>query len=206
MLLTIALALGLGLTQILAQRVSGGVKVDANMSSFFLDNIPDMKSKLGLGVSLGGFSEIALFGGHSAFRTELLLHYKNSTMEERATGNEKYFQYIGVELSHYYMIQRSFPNGRLFVGVGPYVGFGIDARYKFRDMDDVNLYKEYNGQKSEMRRWNLGGAIMVGYEFNNKIQVTFAHKRSGIVNLLQNADNRAGMFNQAVSLGVGYRF
>ena len=127
-------------------------------------------------------------------------------METRATGAEKHFQYIGVELPLYYMIQRNFPNGRLFIGAGLSVEFGIDARYKINGADDIDLYKEYNGQKSEMRRWNPNGVIMTGYEFNNRLQITFSYKGNRVVNLLQNAENRAGMFNQSISLGLGYRF
>ena len=92
-----------------------------------------------------------------------------------------------------------------FVGVGPYLGLGIDARYKADGTDDVDLYKEYNNQKSAMQRWDFGMGAMLGYEFGCRIQIMASYK-IGFINALNAGKDDASMLNQTIGLGVGYRF
>ena len=138
----VALALGLGMTKAQAQEVFGGIKADANMSNFILNDMDEMKSKVGFGATIGGYTKIGL-GEKFALQPEILLHYKNSKMEVEASGKETDFQYFGVELPVYAVLQ----TGNFFIGAGPYLGLGIDARYKASGASDVELYKEYNNQK-----------------------------------------------------------
>jgi len=202
--LSVVLVLGLGIIQTHAQGVLGGIKVDANMSNFILSDMDGMKSKMGFGVTAGGFTKME-FGENFALQPEILLHFKTSKMEVEATGSEMDFQYFGVELPVYAVGQFSMGSGKGFVGAGPYLGMGIDARYKANGMDDVNLYKEYDGQKSEMQRFDVGVGAMLGYELSNRLQITATYKIGFIDALNANKDN-ASMQNQTINLGLGYRF
>ena len=65
----VAVVLGLGL-QSQAQEVLGGIKVDAMMSNFILNDLDGMKSKLGFGASVGGYTKIE-FNNHFALQPEL---------------------------------------------------------------------------------------------------------------------------------------
>jgi len=202
--LSVVCVLGLGIMQTSAQGLLGGIKVDANMSNFILSDMNGMKSKMGFGVTAGGYTKFE-FGENFALQPEILLHFKNSKMEVKSTGNETDFQYFGVELPVYAVGQFNLGSGKAFIGAGPYLGLGIDARYKAKGMDDVKLYKEYNGQKSEMQRWDVGAGAMLGYELSNRMQVTATYKIGFIDALNANKDN-ASMLNQTISLGLGYRF
>jgi len=202
-LLSVVLILGLGL-QSHAQGVSVGVKAEANTSNFILTDLDGMKSKLGFGATLGGFTKIE-FSESFGLQPELLLHFKTSRMEVEATGAETDFQYFGMEIPVYLVGQKNMGNGKGFFGVGPYLGIGFDARYKANGMSDVELYKEYNNQDSEMQRWDFGAGAMLGYEFGNRLQIQASYKIGFINALYANKDN-ACMLNQTVSLGVGYRF
>ena len=202
--LFLVLALGLGLSQSYAQGISGGIKANANMSNFILSDLDGMKSKLGFGATVGGFGKIE-FSENFALQPELLLHFKTSKMEVKASGKETDFQYFGVEIPVYAVGQVNLGDGKGFIGIGPYLGLGIDARYKASGMDDVELYKEYGGQKSDMQRFDFGAGAMFGYEFSNRIQIVANYKIGFIDALNANKDN-ASMLNQTVSLGLGYRF
>ena len=195
--LSVALALTLGLTNIHAQ-IMGGIKLDANVSNFILSDMPGQESKMGFGLSVGGYTKIG-FTESIGFQPEILLHYKNSKMELGSI--ERDFQYFGVEMPLYLAIQ----TGNFFVNVGPYVGFGIDARYKEGSgLPEVELYKEYGGQKSAMQRWDFGAGAMLGYEFGNGLQLKGGYK-IGFVNALNDSD-KASMLNSTISVGLGYRF
>ena len=200
----VTFVLGLGMTQTHAQEVRGGIKVDANLSNFILSDLDGMKSKVSPGVSVGGYAKIE-FSENFALQPELLLHFKNSKMEVKATGHETDFQYFGVELPVYAVGQVNLGSGKGLIGIGPYIGLGIDARYKVSGMDDVELYKEYGGKKSELQRFDFGAGAMLGYEFGNRLQITATYKIGFIDALNANKDN-ASMLNNTVSLGLGYRF
>ena len=201
---SVVLVLGLGFSQVQAQEVSFGVKADANMSNFILSDMDGMKSKLGFGATVGGYTKI-MFGENFGLQPELLLHFKNSKMEVKATGKETDFQYFGVEIPVYAVGQFAIGNGKGIVGVGPYLGIGLDARYKASGIDDVELYKEYGGKKSELQRWDFGAGAMLGYEFSNRLQITATYK-IGFVDALNANKDDASMLQQTISLGVGYRF
>ena len=203
--LSVALVFGLGIAQSQAQGILGGIKVDANMSNFILSDMDGMKSKLGFGVSAGGYTKIAL-SENFGLQPEILLHFKNSKMEVEATGHETDYQYFGVELPVYAVGQTNIGNGKGFIGLGPYLGFGIDARYKGTGgAKDVELYKEYGGQESAMQRWDFGAGLMLGYEFGNRLQILASYK-IGFIDALNAGKDNASMLNQTVSLGLGYRF
>ena len=109
------------------------------------------------------------------------------------------FQYFGVEIPVYAIGYANIGNGKGYVGIGPYAGFGIDARYITKGASDVDLY-EY-----AMQRWDFGGGAMLGYEFSNKLQINASYKL-GFMNALNNVVGDTRMLNQTVSLGLGYRF
>ena len=203
-ILSVAVMIGLGLTQVNAQSASSGIKAEANLSNFILSDMNGVKSNMGLGATLGGFEKIE-FSENFALQPELLLHFKTSQMKTEAAGSKLDYQYFGVEIPVYAIGQMKLGNGKGFIGVGPYAGFGIDARYKVDGMDDINLYKEYNGAKSDMQRWDFGAGAIIGYEFSNRIQINASYK-IGFMNALNADKDNATLQNQTVSLGIGYRF
>lgn len=203
-MLSLALVMGLGLTNINAQNVSGGIKVESNVSNFITNDISELKSNLGFGATLGGYGKVN-FGENFAIQPEVLFHLKTSELETKSTGTTINYQYFGVEIPVYAVGKINLGNGKGFIGIGPYVGLGIDARYIADGMDDIDLYKEYNGSKSVMQRWDVGAGAMLGYEFNNRIQISATYKIGFIDALNANKDN-ATMQGQTISLGVGYRF
>lgn len=201
--LSLAVVLGFGLSQINAQ-TSFGIKAEANTSNFILSDMSGMKSDMGFGATLGGFTKIEL-SENFALQPELLFHFKNSQMETKATGVKTDYQYFGVEIPVYAVGQMKLGTGKGFIGIGPYAAFGGDARYKNNGMDDINLYKEYGGAKSAMQRWDFGAGAMIGYEFSNRIQINASYKM-GFMNALNAEKDNAKMRNQTISLGIGYRF
>jgi hypothetical protein len=211
LVILVALVSWLGMTQAYTQGVMGGIKVDANLSNFILSDLHELlseldgvESKFGVGLSVGGYTKVEI-SEHFALQPEILLHFKNSKMEVKALNSERDFQYFGVEMPLYAVGQKTFGNGKGFIGAGPYVGFGIDARYKAKGVSDVELYKEYNGQKSMMQRWDFGVGAMAGYEFGSRLQI-IASWKIGVLNAMNANKDNDRMLNQTFSLGLGYRF
>jgi len=197
MILMLAAVAVAGMTQTNAQ-LRGGIKVDGTLSNFALADMDGVKSKMGFGVSVGGFTKIEM-GDWFALQPEVLLHYKNSKQEQAGEANLDY-QYFGVEIPIYALGQTAIGNGKGFVGIGPYVAFGMDARHKASGAGDVKLYKE-----DILQPWDFGGGAMLGYEFKNGLQIAATYK-IGCINALDKEKNEATMLNQTVSLGLGFRF
>ena len=198
-LLSVVIIIGLGITKINAQSATGGLKLEANTSNFIISNMDSRNSKFGLGVTFGGFGIIE-FTDNFAFRPELLLHYKNSITENKIGGDDADYQYFGIEIPLYAVAQFGMGNGMVFAGLGPYIGIGIDARYKTDRMPNAKLY-DY----SIMQRWDVGAGILFGYEFADKLQINSAYK-IGFIDALDTGRNTATMLNQAISLGLAFRF
>lgn len=179
--------------------ISGGIKVEANMSNFLLSDLEPQKSTMRVGPNLGGFMKID-FHENFALQPELMFYFRNSKTEF-TKDNEDTFQQWGVQIPIYAVGQMQLGTGRGYVGLGPYVGFGFDARY---DDADVNLYKEINGKKT-MNRWDFGAGLMVGYEFDNGLQINAGYQM-GFIDQLDALKDDATKRTQTVTLGIGYRF
>jgi len=212
-MLLAVLALGLGVLNINAQGISGGIKADANASNFIFCDMPSyFKSNFGAGASLGGFVKFEI-GSNFALQPELLFHYKTSELEDVSWREDKLptesFQYFGVEIPLYIMGQVKLGNGKLFLGAGPYAGFGIDARSKVKDQDDLNLYEKIAGEdgskEAALQRFDIGAGAILGYEFCNRISIAATYKR-GFQNLLTNPVGDQSYTNQTLSVGLGIRF
>lgn len=188
-----------GLVTVNAQTpVTYGVKAEANMSNFLLSDLDDQTSTMKLGPTLGGFVNIGLHPNFS-IQPEVMFYFRHSKMETGTTEDD--FRQWGMQVPVYFLGQTYTSNGKFYAGVGPYLGLGFDARYKDADLD---LYKKVN-DKADMNRWDFGLGALVGYEFQNGVQINAGYQL-GLVDQLDAMKDDAGMRVQTVSLGVGYRF
>ncbi|MDR1706795.1 MAG: PorT family protein [Prevotella sp.] len=187
----------IGITQVNAQTISGGIKVDADMSGFLLTKFPGAKSKLRFGASLGGFMEIGLSGSF-ALRPELLLKSRHSKLESTSENVKNDYQYLGVEIPVYALGQFQMGDGKFYAGAGPYIGCGFSAKFKEGDKKD-DLY-----EGGMMKRFDFGAGILAGYEFSNKMQLSAGY-RMGLTNLIKGGGDTK-FRNHELSLGIGYRF
>ncbi|MDR1371307.1 MAG: PorT family protein [Dysgonamonadaceae bacterium] len=198
--LTFVVLLSLGFTQVNAQ-VSFGIKANANMSNFLLSDMGKTESSMKVGASLGGIMKMEI-SKHFALQPELMFHYKSSEMKTSKSAKTD-FEYWGMEIPIYAVVQTQVGNGKSFIGVGPYVGFGFSAKYKAGDID---LYKKDKvTDKAVMDRFDFGLGAMLGYEFNSGIFINGSYQFGLVDNLDANKKN-ATMRPQTVSFGIGCRF
>ena len=183
-------------------KASLGVKANVGPSNFVIKNMPDCRSNMGFSMLTGGFLKLESRG--FALQYELLIRYRSSKMEDTLSQSKTNYQYWGLELPIYVMGQIGTKAGKIFIGAGPYVSFGIDARQK---PENVNLYKNDNATgKSIMHRWDFGIGTMLGFEFNNGISINACCYQGGLINLLRAEKHSKSMKNQVVNFGIGYKF
>ena len=175
-------------------KVSFGLKANALMSNFFLKDMAGVQSNMGVGFSTGAFMKIE--SDYFALQYELLLHYKASELENQAKADYKQW---GLELPLYLMGQIFTGPGKIFIGAGPYVGYGLDAK---QSPGDIDLYQK---DKAIMHRWDFGLGAILGYEFGNGISLNLNYQ-AGLINRLSAEKDNMSMKNQTLSVGVGYKF
>lgn len=203
------LATVLGVTQVSAQsfvknmmgRLYGGPKVEANVSSFFLSDMPGVSSKMNAGGTLGGFFGFR-FSENFSIQEDILLHYQTSQLEQ--DGKKGDFSYWGAELSFYAVGHWQNRNGRIIIGAGPFVGYGLDAKYEI-DGIETDLYEKDSKDEKPFQPFNIGAAVMLGYELKCGLQFNASYKL-GVLDQLDANKKNASMLPSRISLGVAYRF
>lgn len=195
-ILSVMVVLGIGVGEVSAQNISYGVKADATMSNYLLSDMKGMSSNMGIGFSVGGFAKWDLMENF-AIQPELLINFRTSEFKQKGKGTRD-FEYWGMEIPVYAMGQWYTANdSRFYAGVGPYIGYGFNARYK---SPEEKLYKN-----DAMRRFDFGFGAQVGYEFSNRIGINASYK-IGIIDSLDEGKKDATMLPQRISLGLAYRF
>lgn len=189
----VMLLLGIGMGQAHAQIVSFGVKAEGNLSNFIIKKMPGADSELGFGATVGGFAKLNVSRGF-ALQPELQVHYQSSKFKQ--SGKKRSYEYFGLEIPVYAMGEFFTRAGhRYYIGLGPYIGFGLSAKF---DKPKEKLYKN-----DALQRFDFGGKAMIGYEFANGIQINASY-RMGLIDMVDKGQGK--LRNQAISLGVGYRF
>ena len=198
-LLGLSVLMTTGLVTVNAQTpIKYGVKGEANISNFFLNDLEDQSSTMKLGPSLGGFMNIGVHENF-AIQPEVKFSFRQSEMKTGDATDD--FRQWGMEVPVYFLGQTYNECGKFYAGVGPYVGYGFDARYKDADKD---LYKKVD-DKRDMNRWDAGVGALIGFEFNNGMQINAGYQL-GLINQLDALKDDASMRTQTVSVGLGYRF
>jgi opacity protein-like surface antigen len=200
----LSLLMTAGLVKVNAQSpISYGVKAELNMSNFFLSDL-DYSSRMKAGPNLGGFMKIDLHENF-AIQPELSFFYRTSKIKKEGAKNDNFKQW-GMAIPVYAIGQTELGNGRFYGGVGPFIGFGFDAKRKVENGKKIDLYKKVNGDK-EMKRWDFGFGALLGYELSNKLQINAAYQ-VGVINQVDRLKDKddAKLRSQVVSLGLGYRF
>lgn len=175
---------------------SFGVKLNGNLTNVEVSNMQNGSSSFKPGASLGGFAKIE-FGEHFALQPELLFSYTERKIN--MVGEKARFKYASVEIPVYAMGQFSVGRGKLFVGIGPNIGYGFSIDSKTEKLQDW----EESANKLELSHWYMGGGVLVGYEFNNGISINAGYKLGYD---LSSKNKTSGADTQTISLGVGYRF
>ncbi len=171
-----------------------GIKVETDFSNYKMDNgLKGAKSTKGIGGVAGGVIRYHL-NSNFALQSGLDVYYRKSKLVE---GSGK-FKSFGVEIPVYGIYQLEMGSGKAFVGVGPYIGYGIHAK-----QSEINMYKKSNETgKAAMNRFDFGARSIMGYEFSKKWQI-HANYQLG----LRNLHNGGGsMKKRGISLGATYKF
>lgn len=206
-LLLVSVFTYLGIQQVKAQsalesfkkKLTLGVKLDGGGNNFMIKDNAALKSNTGAGGAIGTFIRFNI-SDHFAIQEDIMFVYNTYDLEKNGVADK--LQYFGSEVPIYLMGQwKTKSGGRIFAGAGPYFGIGFIGKYK---NDDIDVFKKYDDEKSEMKRLSNGFAANFGYELKSGLQINATYKYG--FNTLNRDKDIYKMLPQSFSIGLGYSF
>lgn len=98
-------------------------------------------------------------------------------------------------------------SGRLVLGAGPYVAYGISGKHKggLGNLSaDVDAFDDEAGIY-KLKRFDAGAGIVIGYELANGLNFGL-NGDLGLINAFDNTDDDAKWKNTSFGVSVGYKF
>lgn len=115
-----------------------------------------------------------------------------------------------IELPINFLYKPVLGTGRLLLGVGPYLAYGVTGKIKPEDGDDIDVkFKKAPDNPLEWdaiyyKPFDAGANVLFGYEFANRLSAQL-NAQLGLVNI-NGYDDDAKLKNTVFGLSVGYRF
>lgn len=196
-----------------------GVRAGVNFQNIngkdFLDKKLDNKIKTGFNIGVNAEIPIA-----SEFYLQPGVLFTTKGAKSKDDDDAKVnLSYIEVPINFLYKPELGM--GKLLLGIGPYIAFGIGGKVSNGDgkETDVEFAKEvsaanYSAATSQglfpyFKRFDAGGNLLVGYEFSNNFSFQL-NAQLGMINInsdIEGVSNDDTKFkNTGFGLSVGYRF
>jgi hypothetical protein len=137
--------------------------------------------------------------------------YKTKGTKAPQTGYKMNVGYIEVPV--YALYKPDLGDGRLLLGVGPYIGFGVGGKVNSKAITFTNSVSsaDYSlNQAAYIKRVDAGGNLLIGYEFASNLSFQL-NAQLGLANIaptLTTGDSKltASVKNTGFGLSAGYRF
>ena len=194
-----------------AQKTTFGVRAGVNFQNINGKDAADDKLdfKLKTGFHVGANAEIPI-ADEFYLQPGVLFSTKGAKADE---GDGKVnIAYIEVPINFLY--KGDLGDGKLLLGVGPYIAFGVGGKIKEGGNEaDLKFKNEITPAEAMadpyLKRIDAGGNLLAGYEFNNKFSFQL-NAQLGLVKInpkikgVSNDDTK--WKNTGFGLSVGYRF
>ncbi|WEK35775.1 MAG: porin family protein [Candidatus Pseudobacter hemicellulosilyticus] len=191
-------------------QTSFGIRAGVNFQNLNGEDVTgdDFDYKLKTGFHVGVNAEIPL-AAEFYLQPGVLFSMKGAKADD---DNDTKVNIGYIEVPINFLFKPELGNGKLLLGVGPYVGFGVTGKIK-GDGDDVDI--EFANEASGLdalrtiRRFDAGGNLLFGYEFSNKLSLQL-NAQLGMLNIAPDIegvpDNDYKIKNTGFGVSVGYRF
>jgi len=210
LMLASAIAL-VGMAQSQTNRTSFGIKAGVNFQNLTGKDVNGDKldNKLKTGIALGLNAQIPVA---TDFYVQPGVEFNQKGAKSNDGDNKTSISYIDVPVSLVY--KPMLGNGRLVLGFGPYIGFGIggqidgpggEADVKFKN--DVTI-DDFTTGNAYFKRIDAGANFFAGYEMSNKLSLQL-NTQLGLTKINPSIegipDDKSSVKNTGFGLSLGYR-
>lgn len=220
----------IAITHEISAQVQWGIKAGGNLSAMLLkDESGYTKVQLRPGFHLGGTADLALSDRFS-LQPSLLLTSKGLTIGKAGGAREQYgvdkikFTSYYIELPVNFIFKPQVGKGKMLLGAGPYIAYGLGGRWKAEanGMSVKGKLKFLNDFSSTDSSWggnsrtlpytkpfDFGADILIGYEFSKNLYIHL-NGQLGLLDVDMSydgvSDERSSMKTVQGGLSIGYRF
>jgi hypothetical protein len=158
----------------------------------------------------GAFVEIPIVP-EFYFRPELYFATKGAKSKNETPESKINLSYIVLPLNFLYKSDLS--GGKVIIGIGPYLAFGVGGKISSGSNDDKIKFKNdvtMNDLETTLyyKPIDFGANLIAGYEFKNKISLAI-NTSLGLTNIESKVDGKqadSSTKNNGFGLTIGYRF
>jgi len=168
-----------------------------------------LKNDLTIGFNVGANAEIPV-SPDFYFQPGLLFSTKGAKNLNEVEDLKLGLSYVELPLHIVYKPQLG--NGKLILGFGPYIGYGVSGKYKYDNEEEKVKFKNDVKSSDEdafyLKGLDAGADIFFGYELASKLSVQL-NAQLGLLNLLpkyEGESSDATFKNTGFGISVGYRF
>lgn len=144
----------------------------------------------------------------------LLWSAKGARGENAGTAADLKVHLSYLEIPVNFLYKPVLGRGRLLMGVGPYLAFGIGGKLKAGDMErDIEWQKKITTAQAitgtpYFKRPDAGANLLFGYELSNGLSAQL-NAQLGLVNInpeIEGTDDKSTLKNTGFGVSLGYRF
>jgi hypothetical protein len=206
------LATALFFTTYLFSQTTFGLRGGVNFSSLNSKDNDGHKdeTKMLTGFNLGVNAEIPV-GVDFYIQPGLLFTTKGGEYKDVSPATKVNISYIEIPVNVIY--KPSLGKGKVLLGFGPYVAFGVGGRFKVGDAKtDIHFTNEVTQDDEPgiyFKRMDAGANFLAGYEWANRFSAQL-NAGLGLVNIRSEVagqdDGDASVKNTGFGISLGYRF
>lgn len=214
----------------ISAQIQWGVKAGPNLSAMLLkDQSGYTKVKLRPGFHLGGTADMVL-SDKFYLQPSLLLSGKGFTIDKNGGAQYLYgvdkikFTSYYIELPVNFIFKPQVGNGRMLLGAGPYIAYGLGGRWKAEAngmsvTGKLKFLNNYSSTDSSMggnsrtipytKPFDFGANILIGYEFSRNLYFHI-NGQLGLLDIDPSydrvSDETSSLKTVQGGLSIGYRF
>ncbi|MBL7698593.1 MAG: PorT family protein [Chitinophagaceae bacterium] len=168
-----------------------------------------LENKLKVGFNAGVLADIPVAAPDYFVQTGLLFSTKGAKVEGFDEDVKVKLSYLEVPITFLYTPVLG--EGRLLMGIGPYIGFAIGGKVDDTDIEFDNEITEPQSISGTpyFKRFDAGGNVVFGYLFTQNLSAQL-NAQLGLVNIMPKIqggfDNDATIKNTGFGISLGYRF
>jgi hypothetical protein len=154
----------------------------------------NLDNKLKVGFNAGVTADIPVAAPDYFVQTGLLFTTKGAKIEPTVgPANKVNLSYLEIPITFLY--KPVLGEGRLLLGVGPYLGFGVGGSADYGDIDF----------KNDLKRFDAGGNLLFGYQFTPNISAQL-NAQLGLLNIQKHTTGDETIKNTGFGVSLGYHF
>lgn len=227
--IAILLLICISINHEISAQVQWGVKAGGNLSAMLIkDPTGYTKVKLRPGFHIGGTADMPLSDKFS-FQSSLLFTSKGFTIDKSGGAQYLYgvdrikFTSYYIELPVNFIFKPQVGNGKMLLGAGPYIAYGLGGRWKAEAggmsvKGKLKFLNDFSSTDSSMggnnrtipytKPFDFGANILIGYEFSKNLYFHI-NGQLGLLDVDPSyngiSDERSSSKTVQGGLSVGYR-